>query len=204
MIRINLLAADRPAAQKKSSTPGAAQAYILLGLGVGLAALLCGAGYWMKSNAIAKLDEDISAAQKRKAELQAIKAQVDALEAKRNTFQRKVKVIEQLKLDQASSVHMVDEISKALPDFVWLTNMDQTASNVKFSGQSNSMTSVADFMSALQRTGWFPSVDLIRTNDQASLINFELSAAFKNPEAAAAAAAAASKTSPAPAQPAQR
>ena len=61
---------------------------------------------------------------------------------------------------------MLDEISKALPDFVWLTNLDQTGADVKLTGQSNSLTSVADFITALQRTGWFPSVDLVSSDQQ--------------------------------------
>jgi Tfp pilus assembly protein PilN len=30
---------------------------------------------------------------------------------------------------------MLDEISKALPDFVWLTSMDQTGATVGFQGE---------------------------------------------------------------------
>ena len=63
---------------------------------------------------------EIAAAEQRQRELQAIKVQVDALEAKRATFQRKVDLIERLKAEQSGPVHMLDEISKSLPDFVWL------------------------------------------------------------------------------------
>ena len=59
-------------------------------------------------------------AEQRQRELQAIKKQVDELELKRATFQRKVDLIERLQAEQQGPVHMLDEISKALPDFVWL------------------------------------------------------------------------------------
>jgi Tfp pilus assembly protein PilN len=98
---------------------------------------------------------------------------------------------------------MLDEISKALPDFVWLTDLDQTGPVVKFTGQSNGMTPVADFISALQRTGWFPLVDLLTTAELNNVYTFSLQGTFKNPEvaakeAAAAAAAAARGPGPAP------
>ena len=79
----------------------------------------------------------------------------------------------------------VVEISKALPDYVWLTNMEEARGNVKLQGQSNSLAAVADFISALQRSGWFPTVDLVSSQEQASVVNFVVSGTFKDPEVAA-------------------
>ncbi|HEX6738531.1 MAG TPA: PilN domain-containing protein [Vicinamibacteria bacterium] len=212
MIRINVLAADRPTKKTKKaaassstpSAPGAIQGYLFLGLFTVGALGLCAAAYLYQSRKLKRLDADIASAQQRQRELQAIKAQVDALERKRASYQRQVDLIERLKAEQSGPVHMLDEISKALPDFVWLTELDQTGAGVKFTGQSNGMTPVADFISALQRTGWFPAVDLLTTQEQNSVYTFSLQGAFKNPEvaakeAAAAAAAAARGPSPAPA-----
>ena len=201
MIRVNLLGSERPtkkSKQKKAasapSAPGAVQAYLFLALFGGGALVLCAALYWYQSSKLHRLDTDIAAAQQRQKELQAIKAQVDALEAKRATFQRKVDLIERLKADQSGPVHLVDEISKALPDFVWLTALEQTADNVRLTGQGNGLTSVADFISALQRSGWFPSVDLVsssQTAQDANVVQFALMARFKDPTVAAREAAAA-------------
>jgi type IV pilus assembly protein PilN len=131
MIKVNLVG-ERP--QKKSkqkkasapSAPGAVQAYLFLALFAGGAVVLCAALYWYQSSKLARLDADIAAAQQRQRELQAIKVQVDALEAKRATFQRKVDLIEKLKSQQSGPVHLVDELSKSLPDFVWLKTLEQT------------------------------------------------------------------------------
>jgi type IV pilus assembly protein PilN len=218
MIRVNLLGAERQTKktkQKKASTPsapGAVQAYLFLALFGGGAVVLCAALYWYQSSKLQRLDADIATAQQRQRELQAIKVQVDALEAKRATFQRKVDLIERLKADQSGPVHLVDEISKALPDFVWLTAMEQTGDNVRLTGQGNGLTSVADFISALQRSGWFPNVDLVSSaqhQTQANVIIFALLARFKDPavaarEAAAAAAAAAERAANPPPSPGPR
>jgi type IV pilus assembly protein PilN len=211
MIRVNLLGAERPTKKSKKqkapsapSAPGAVQAYLILALFGGGALVLCAALYWYQSSKLHRLDTDIAAAQQRQKELQAIKAQVDALEAKRATFQRKVDLIERLKADQSGPVHLVDEISKALPDFVWLTNLEQTGDNVKLMGQGNGLTSVADFISALQRSGWFPNVDLVSSavsTQQANVIQFALLARFKDPAVAAREAAAAAAAAAAPPPP---
>jgi type IV pilus assembly protein PilN len=197
MIRINLLAADRPTAKKKSAVaPGAFQAYLLLALFVGGALFACAGAWWLKNASIKELDEKLTAGKKRQAELQAIKVQVDQFLLKKRILDAKVKLIEQLKAQQSGPVHMLDEISKALPDFVWLTSLDQSGNVLNFKGESNGLTAVADLISNLQRSGWFPRVDLTgSTQNAAGVVSFDLQAEFKNaaPEANPAAAAAAAK-----------
>jgi type IV pilus assembly protein PilN len=201
MIRVNLTGAERAAQKRKVSTPsapGAVQAYLFLALFGGGAALLCAALWWYESAKIRDLDGRIVVAEKRQRELQAIKVQVDALEAKRATFQKKVDLIERLKAEQTGPVHMLDEISKALPDFVWMTAMDQTGPTVKFTGESSGLTSVADFIAALERSGWFPNVDLSSSVEANNIITYVLTATFLNPEVAAKQAAAAAANKPIP------
>ena len=204
MIRVNLTGAERATQKRKGGgggapgAPGAVQAYLFLALFGGGAALLCAALLWYESAKIRDLDAQIVVAEKRQRELQAIKVQVDALEAKRATFQKKVDLIERLKAEQTGPVHMLDEISKALPDFVWLTAMDQTGPTVKFTGESTGLTSIADFIAALERSGWFPNVDLTSSVENNNIITYVLTATFLNPEVAAKAAAAAAANKPIP------
>jgi Tfp pilus assembly protein PilN len=191
MIRINLAATERATTKKKAAgaaapgAPGAFQAYLLLVLFVGGAAFLCAAGWYYKSSQLRELDKKIADGRKREAELKAIKVQVDAFQAKKTLLENKVNLIEKLKAEQKGPVHMLDEISKSLPDYVWLTDMEQAGSAVKFKGQSNSLSAVADFISNLQRSGWFPQVDLVASTEDKSIITFDLAGQFKNPEVAA-------------------
>lgn len=204
MIRINLLAAERPTSKKKAAAaaaPGAFQAYVFLFLFAGGALFASAALWWLKSAQLADLDTKIAQNRKRQAELQAIKVQVDQFLAKKRILDAKVKLIEQLKAQQSGPVHMLDEISKALPDFVWLTNLDQTGNTVKLSGESNGLTSVADLISNLQRSGWFPKVDLLSSNEANNVVSFQLQAEFR-PQVPPAAPAA--PTTPAAAPPAAK
>jgi len=191
MIRINLApGTERAAKPKAKSGPalpaGALQSYLLLALVAGGALVLCAGAWWMQSNKLRDLNTRIAADEKRQKDLQAIRAQVDQFQQKKAMLENKVLVIEKLRLAQKSPVHMLDEISKALPDFVWLTGMEQTrGGNLRFSGQSNSYAAVADFISALQRSGWFPQVDLGTSQEQQSLVDFTLTGTFKDPEVAA-------------------
>jgi type IV pilus assembly protein PilN len=205
MIRINLVAPERAAKKKSAAAPGpglpsagALQSYLLLVLFAGGAAVLCAGAWWLQSNTLRDLDTRIAADQKRQRDLEAIKKQVDDFQKKKAELENKVAVIEMLRAAQKSPVHMLDEISKSLPDYVWLTAMDETRGNVDFKGQSNSLAAVADFISALQRSGWFPEVELISSQEQKALVSFSLQGNFKDPEVAAKEKAAAATAPPAP------
>jgi len=190
MIRINLVGAEKTTKTKTKSAgpampPGALQSYLLLALLAGGAAVLCAGAWWLQSNKLKDLDQRIAADEKRQRDLQAIAQQVAQFQQKKAVLENKVLVIEQLRLSQKSPVHMLDEISKALPDYVWLTTLDESKGSLRFGGQSNSLAAVADFISALQRSGWFPAVDLGTSQETQSLVNFTLTGAFKDPEVAA-------------------
>jgi type IV pilus assembly protein PilN len=206
MIRINLVAPEKAAKAKAKAGPaipaGALQSYLLLAFFAGGALVLCAGAWWYQSNKIRDLETRIAADEKRMSDLQAIKQQVDQFQQRKAILENKVLVIEQLRLAQKSPVHMLDEISKALPDYVWLTGMDEVRGAVRFQGQSNSLAAVADFIGGLQRSGWFPQVDLGTAQEQRSIVNFTVTGSFKDPEVAAkekAAAAAAAAAAPAPA-----
>ena len=141
---------------------------------------------------------------KRRQDLQAIEEQVKAFQQKKATLENKVAVIEMLRAAQKSPVHMLDEVSKALPDYVWLTKMDETRGSVNFGGQSNSLAAVADFISALQTSGWFP-VGRARFQPGAErLVTFALRGNFTDPEVAAKQKAAAEAAAAAGVPPAGR
>jgi type IV pilus assembly protein PilN len=182
MIRINLLAAERPAAKKKAAgAPGAFQAYLMMGLFAGVTLLACASAWWYMTAQLKELDDKIAAGKKRQAELQAIKVQVDQFLLKKRILDAKVKLIEQLKAQQSGPVHMLDEISKAMPDFVWLTSLDQTGNTMRFTGESNGLTSVADLITNLQKSGWFKQVDLVSSQEQNNVVQFQLQAEFQPP-----------------------
>lgn len=213
MIRINLLTAER-GPQKPAgggggtkAAPGALQAYLFLALFGGGALLASGALYWLKDSAIKDLNVKIAAAEKRQKDLEAIKAQVQAFERKKALLDAKVELIERLKSQQTGPVHMLDEVSKALPEFLWLTGMEQggtagTAGGLTFRGEANGIPAVADFISNLQRSGWFPRVELVDTQrDTSGIVRFTVSADFKNiagQPASVASAPAAAAPAPAP------
>lgn len=224
MIRINLLESERAASSKPKgaaaggATGGGSSIGPYLPLIAGLVIALAGSGYFFMtlSGEIEDTNQKITAAKAEVAKLQLEKAKKEELEKKRKSFQDQVNLIERLKAEQGGPVRMLDELSKALPDFVWLTKMDQAGSVLKIVGEASNNNAVADFLNNLQRAGdgcdvgsvegklncWFPDANLDAYRESTvgnqTVVQFNFTATFRNPEVAKRDAAQAAAKKPAP------
>jgi type IV pilus assembly protein PilN len=153
MIRINLLAVDR-----KPVTPGIDLAQkITIGcslLLVATAALL-GWRFWSIRQDSVRLDQDIRSAQAETDRLRSVLEQVSAFEKRRTQLQQRVALIEELRKGQSGPVHLLDEVSRAMPDRLWLTQMQQQDGEVRVEGRTTSLTALSDFVGNLESSGYF-------------------------------------------------
>ena len=193
MIRINLLAVERERTKKTRSAavviPAAHRATI--GASLILLATVLGVGWWFWSlrQQSATLDEDISRAEIQTQQLRSVLAQVQKFEARKAQLQQRVSIIEQLRNGQSAPVHVLDEISKSVPDRLWLTEMAQTGNDFSMSGVTTSMTAVSDFIANLEATRYFKRpveiLDSQVTKDvkAGDLVRFSVKAQFQDPAA---------------------
>jgi type IV pilus assembly protein PilN len=188
MIRINLLAAER--AQVKKKLPfQAGQKLIVAGSLILVVALLSiGWRYWSLGRQSTQLDADIASAQLERTRLQSIIQKVQDFEARKAQLSQRVVLIEGLRREQKGPVHMLDEISKALPPMVWLTELKQVVADVVIDGTSTTQTGVSDFVNNLEASGYFKrSIDIVSTRAISSpqppgeLVSFTLRAQFLTP-----------------------
>ena len=200
MIRINLLAVERTAARRATTLIPAAQrvtvgaCLILLGTALGV-----GWWFWSLRQASHQLDADIARAEVETQQLRSVLTQVQKFEARRAQLQQRVTLIEQLRRGQTGPVHVLDEISKAVPDRLWLTEMSQKGADITLAGMTTSLTGVSDFVANLESSTWFRKpVDIIdseMSNDpkNGELVKFSVKATINNPDAPAPSPAAAKK-----------
>lgn len=197
MIRINLLTGERKAVAQK--VPLFAGQRLALGCGaiMLLGISIVGWRYWALDRASAQLDADIAAAQQETARLHEVISQVQQFEQRKAQLQQRVTLIEQLRRDQIGPVHMLDEISKALPPMLWLTDMKQApnASEVVIDGRATAMTNISDFVGNLESSGYFQrSIEILSSTTEplatppGELIRFQIKAIFQAPNRAAATA----------------
>jgi len=198
MIRINLLAAERDRAKKKTVTLGTVGQKLTIGcsLILVLGGLAIGWRYWTVNHDSAELDKEIAAAQQETTRLHSVIEQVQQFEQRKAQLQQRVVLIEQLRKGQTGPVHMLDQISRALPPMLWLTEVKQTATDIVIDGKCTSPIGVSDFVANLEASGYFKrSIDIVSTSTEAmpqppgELIKFSIKAVFQQPGDAKAPAA---------------
>lgn len=156
MIRINLIAAERRGAKPAARTFEVGQKITVLGsLLLVLTVLLIGWRYWATGQQELQLAADISAARAEEARLAEVLKQVADFEAQRAQLQERVALIDELRRGQTAPVHMVDQISRSLPDMTWLTTMKQSGYDITIEGRSTSLASLSDFVGNLEATRYF-------------------------------------------------
>ena len=200
MIRINLLAAERERGKKKAALFGTTGQKLTIGCSIilVLAVVFIGWRYWSLGRQSTQLDAEITAAQQETARLRSVIEQVQQFEQRKAQLQQRVVLIEQLRKGQTGPVHMLDQISRAMPPMLWLTELKQTGDDVQIDGRTTVLTSLTDFVTNLEASGYFKkSIDIVNTTTEAGtgsaseLIKFTIKASFQQPDA---------KQAPAPAR----
>lgn len=190
MIRINLLATER--ATKKTAVTFQTGQKLVIGCSLILvmALLFIGWRYWTLSRESAQLDAQIAAAQQETTRLHSIIQQVQQFEQRKAQLQQRVVLIEQLRRGQTGPVHMLDQISRAMPQMLWLTELKQSGDDVVLDGKCTTLTGISEFVSNLEASGYFRrSIEIVSTTMEAmpqppgELIKFSLRASFQTPDA---------------------
>ena len=155
MIKINLLTVDRERAKRKAKFQIGQKVTVGCSLILVAAALVVGWWFWSLQRASADLDQQIADAERETQRLQSVIQQVTQFEGRRAQLQQRVTLIEELRKGQTGPVHLLDQISKALPEAMWLTDLRQAASDITIEGRCTSLNSLSDFVSALEASGLF-------------------------------------------------
>jgi type IV pilus assembly protein PilN len=199
MIRINLLAAERASTKKKAVSLGTAAQKMAIGcsLILVLSLLFIGWRYWTLGRESTQLDAEIAAGQDETTRLHSVIQQVQQFEQRRAQLQQRVVLIEQLRKGQTGPVHMLDQISRALPPMLWLTALKQTGDSVVIDGRSTTITALSDYVANLEATGYFKrSIEIVSTTTETTttpvgeMVRFSIKAEFQQPGQAKPASAA--------------
>src|SRR5688572_7322135 len=157
MIRINLLSVERERAKKPRGALIPATHRVTIGATLILLVTVLGIGwwFWILHQRSTALDRDIAKAEADTQQLRSVLAQVQKFESRKAQLQQRVTLIEQLRSGQTASVHVLDKVSRSLPDRLWLTDLKQTGQDFTITGFGTSMTAVSDFIANLESTNRF-------------------------------------------------
>jgi len=189
MIRINLL---KPGKKEVSEAPIAPEPefrekkrqfpYMLIFL---LVIVLIGALFLLQKRELDNEKTLLEDAKAEKQSLQYVLTKLEDLERQKQVLSRKINLITRLKSRQGVGVIIMDELSKNLPDWVWLTEVDFKDYNLLIKGKSLSNNLIADYISNLEESKYFNNVDLIsstlREVRNNKYLEFSMNASFVLP-----------------------
>ena len=155
MIRINLLTVDRERAKRKAKFQVGQKITVACSLILVAAALVVGWWFWSLQRSSADLDQQIADAERETQRLQSVIQQVAQFEARRAQLQQRVTLIEELRKGQTGPVHLLDQISKAMPEAMWLTDLRQAGSELTIEVRCTSLNALSDFVSGLEASNLF-------------------------------------------------
>lgn len=194
MIRINLLGQIRPKASRRPVDTGSALPVLFIGAGFLLGILVLGVLYYTWAGQLAAENKKITELKAQKTELENIKLQVESYDKQKAVLEQRVRTIEQLQRDRTGGQDLLDMVANTVSrtENLWLTTMTRKGTNLSLEGSSASVNAVANFITALKRSGYFQKVEIKETkqddkNTAVQTFNFELSAEITPPTGAPAA-----------------
>jgi type IV pilus assembly protein PilN len=155
MIRINLLPVR--AALKKEKLHSQLSILILC---IILVCIGCGALYVQQKITNNNIKDEIVAIEQKNKELKNKIGQVKDYEKKKVDLEQKLGILKTLKDGKSGPVHLLDELSAALPEKIWLTKFSEKNGSIKLVGVADSEKTVAVFMRSLDISSYYKNIEL--------------------------------------------
>jgi type IV pilus assembly protein PilN len=105
-----------------------------------------------------RLTEEIS-------ELQRSIEEIDGLERQKERLLARMEIIDELQKSRPEVVHLFDELTRQLPEGVYLTGIKQSGSRIEVRGVAQSSTRVSALMRQIDASEWLadPEVERVQT-----------------------------------------
>ncbi|MGZ7078563.1 MAG: PilN domain-containing protein [Thermoanaerobaculia bacterium] len=166
MIKINLVREGRavrgagpaPAAAQSVSVPGGGTTNInnLLVIGLLVVGALVAAGYWfIKQRTLSDKQETVRVRTAEAAKLESVIREVEAYQRQKDSLQKRIDLINQLKQNQKGPVRIMDRISQDLPDLVWLDRMNVNNGQITLNGRGLNPNAIANFVENIKNDPFF-------------------------------------------------
>jgi Tfp pilus assembly protein PilN len=199
MIRINLLKPETKDIRDQVTTPGVIEEGSKKGPNIGsliflILIIALGAFFFYQKKAFDRENALLATARKDKAALQYVEKKLEEQRLARASLDQKITLIESLNAQRDLAPRLMDELSRRLPEWVWLTEIVYDAKGIQIKGRALSNNLVADYISGLEASPQIMSVNLVSSTQKTTkgdqYLEFSLRAVVeKKPEPAPAPAA---------------
>ncbi|MBR9990221.1 MAG: PilN domain-containing protein, partial [Gemmatimonadetes bacterium] len=119
-----------------------------------------------------------------------LRAQGESLQAQERLISQKLQVIQEIDAGRFVWPHILDEISRALPPYIWVVNLTETASTagpprVRMEGRAGNYFALGRYIEDLEASPFLRQVRLLsssQTNvDNRTVLGFILEASYEEP-----------------------
>lgn len=160
MIRINLL----PLKEVQRALDRRRQVSIAL-LSLTVAVLAMVVPYVLQGIEMSRIEREIEALDAEVAKLNQQAREVRELERKRADLRAKLKVITDLQSRRVGPVRMLEDLSAATPEKLWIADFTDSAGQATITGMALDNQTIATFMRQLQSSKYFFDVDLVEATE---------------------------------------
>ena len=150
-------------------------AVLLLLASIGLVAWL----NFSRDAKLRKLNNDITEAQRQLKELEKERKMVEDIERQQKELKEWVSLVQNLNEGRALYFHVMDELNKLKPEYMWLVLFQENNHSFKLNGKTFSNYMISNFMDRLNGSSYFNDVKLDEIKEteekEHSVIGFQLS-----------------------------
>jgi type IV pilus assembly protein PilN len=130
-------------------------------VGIAAAGILLALGYWfLQKRTLANKKEMVEIRKAEAQKLEAIIAEVEAFQKRKDNLQSRIDLINQLKQNQKGPVRIMDRISQDLPDLVWLDNLSVEGGKITVKGRGLNPNAIANFVENVKNDPYFEEPEL--------------------------------------------
>jgi Tfp pilus assembly protein PilN len=169
---------------------GGSQNLLLAGIIV-VGILVAGGWWWARVSELNRVRQAKVTAQAELKRLEEVRKKAEAFKTQKELLERKINLITELKKKQAVPVHILDQVSRNLPEFMWLDSLTASSNAINIVGKATTYNAVSNLYDNLRASGQFSDVVLGKTTEIAEGVSFSLTCRYAPPGAPAAADAAA-------------
>ena len=164
MIKVNLIREARPGTRETaaaprtvSAAPGApANVNAILIVGLLILGMATSGAYWYVRHHALQEKQDLVVERRAEAQqLESIIAEVEQFQKRKDTLEKRIALINELKQNQKNPVRIMDKISELLPDLVWLTSMNVSGTHVSVSGKALNPNAFAVYLENIKNDPMF-------------------------------------------------
>ena len=200
MIEVNLLPESQKSSGRRAGRPSAARRLQGISFGkdpwnVALIAVLvivplAIVGLWLTQRAEARgLDERLAEASADSARLADLRSVSDSLLERQQRIRERVALISRLDRGRFVWPHLMDEVSRALPQFAWLDRLEQVAPppdvSVEIQGMAANPLTITEFVRNLEASRYIAEVRILGSQRQEledlAVQSFTLVARYRQP-----------------------